>query len=154
MLNLRRFKLGSSFKPISQISSRSFSAAPTWIGDPTKHDDITTYGEEPRFLDQVHQFLDKAAEYTNLNDQILAFVKKCNSIIRFKIPIKRANGKIETVTCYRAQHSHHKLPVKGGIRIVPDLNVSDIEALASLMTWKIAAVDIPLGGGMGGKRLF
>ena len=151
MLNFRRFKLTSSFKNMGQTAVRPFAAMPSWIGDPTKHQDITHYGEEPRFLEQVHQYLDKAADYTNLNNQILAFVKKCNTIVRFKIPIKRQNGKIETVTCYRAQHSHHKLPVKGGIRIVPNLNVSDIEALAGLMTWKLAAVDIPLGGGMGGK---
>ena len=60
------------------------------------------------------------------------------------------NGKIKNVTCYRAHHSYHKLPVKGGTRYAENLDLQETIALASLMTFKLCVADIPFGGAKGG----
>jgi len=79
--------------------------------------------EEPRFLEQVKLYFDRAASKTGIPQDYLNLIKACDTVIRFNIPLRRDNGKIETVTCYRAQHSHHRLPVKGGTRYSPDMDL-------------------------------
>lgn len=72
--------------------------------------------KEPRFLEQVELFFNRAASKTGISKDYLELIRTCDNIIRFSIPIRRDNGQIENITCYRAQHKHHKLPVKGGTR--------------------------------------
>ena len=60
------------------------------------------------------------------------------------------NGTYRTITCYRAQHSTHQLPTKGGTRYAKDINLQEVEALAALMTFKLAIADVPFGGAKGG----
>ena len=79
--------------------------------------------EEPRFLEQVKLFFDRAAKTTDIPADILELIKACNTVIRFNIPLQMDDGKITTVTCYRAQHSHNKLPVKGGTRYAENLDL-------------------------------
>ena len=98
-------------------------------------------------------FVDKAARYSHINEYLLPLVKACDKIVRFNIPVKMDDGRIETFTCYKAQHSTYKLPVKGGLRFDPNIDVSDVEALSGLMTYKLAALDIPMGGGHGGVKI-
>jgi glutamate dehydrogenase (NAD(P)+) len=74
-------------------------------------------------------------------------------VIRFNIPLRRDDGRLETVTCYRAQHSTHKLPCKGGTRYSDHVDLQEVEALASLMTFKLAIADVPFGGGKGGIKI-
>ena len=109
--------------------------------------------EEPRFLEMVKMHFDKAAKYTNVSPDLLSFIKECNSIVRFNIPLQKDDGSLEILTCYRAQHSHHKLPVKGGTRFADNVSISEVEALASLMTFKLAAAGVPFGGAKGGIRM-
>jgi len=80
-------------------------------------------------------------------------IKACNTVVRFNIPLRRDNGKLETITCYRAQHSTHKLPVKGGTRYSSHIDLQEVEALASLMTFKLAIADVPFGGAKGGVKI-
>lgn len=108
---------------------------------------------EPRILEQVSLFYDRAACKTDVPLEFLKLIKECDSTIRFNIPLKRDDGRIETLMCYRSQHSHHKLPVKGSIRYCPDLDFQECEALALLMTLKLAVADIPFGGGKGGIKM-
>ena len=105
---------------------------------------------EPRFLEQVQMFFDRAAAKTGISPDYLDLIKTCDNVIRFSIPIRRDDGRIESITCYRAQHKHHKLPVKGGTRYSPDMSIQEVMALASLMTFKLTIADVPFGGAKGG----
>lgn len=106
--------------------------------------------EKNGFLSYVNKSFEKAAQYTDFSRGILDQIKACNNICRFEFPLKRDDGRIEVVTGYRAEHSHHKLPTKGGIRYAPILNTREIRALSSLMTYKCAIVNVPFGGAKGG----
>jgi len=83
---------------------------------------------------------------------MLNFLMSCDSVVRFQIPVIRDNGTLETLTCYRAQHKHHYMPVKGGTRYSPDMNLQETVALATLMTFKLTCANIPFGGAKGGIR--
>jgi len=109
--------------------------------------------KEPRFLEQVELFFNRAASKTGISKDYLELIRTCDNIIRFSIPIRRDNGQIENIICYRAQHKHHKLPVKGGTRYAPDMDLQEVMALASLMTFKLTIADVPFGGAKGGVKI-
>lgn len=81
------------------------------------------------------------------------YMQSCAAVIRFNIPLRMDDGQIRTITCYRAQHSTHHLPVKGGTRYSEHIDLQEVEALASLMTFKLAIADVPFGGAKGGVRV-
>lgn len=105
----------------------------------------TTYS----FFHSVEQSFDKAAKFTNWDPGLLEQIKQCNSVLRMHFPVK-VNDKIEVIKAYRVQHSHHKAPCKGGIRYSPEVNLDEVMALAALMTFKCAIVNVPFGGAKGG----
>jgi Glutamate dehydrogenase/leucine dehydrogenase len=105
------------------------------------------------FFEQVNLNFDKAAKYTNYSPGILNEIKICNSVYHMTFPLKRDNGTIETIHAWRAEHSHHKLPTKGGIRYSTLVNEDEIMALAALMTYKCAIMDVPFGGAKGGIQI-
>ncbi len=108
---------------------------------------------EPRFLENVKLFLGRAAKNTKIPADIFAYMQACKSVIRFNIPLRMDDGSIRTIPCYRAQHSTHVLPTKGGTRYSEHIDLQEVEALASLMTFKLAIADVPFGGGKGGVKV-
>ena len=105
------------------------------------------------FFQKVNRDFDKAARFTDYPRGLLEQIKICNSSCHFTFPIKRDDGTIQTIHGWRAEHSHHSLPTKGGIRYSTLVNEDEIIALAALMTYKCAIVDVPFGGAKGGIQL-
>ena len=105
------------------------------------------------FLQQVNEIFDEASRHTDHDASLLAQIKACNVVVQFSFPIRRDDGSLEVIRAWRAQHSQHKLPTKGGIRFAPDVHDEEVMALAALMSYKCAIVDVPFGGGKGGIRI-
>ena len=104
------------------------------------------------FFQSVERSFDKAAKFTKWENGILEQIKACNAVYRIKFPV-RIGDSIEVIEAYRVQHSHHKLPCKGGIRFSDAVNQDEVMALAALMTYKCAIVNVPFGGAKGGIRI-
>lgn len=104
---------------------------------------------EYSFFDDVCKSFDKAAKFTSFDKGLLEQIKQCNSVLRLHFPVKIGEN-IEVIKAYRVQHSHHKLPCKGGIRFSDMVNLDEVMALAALMTYKCAIVNVPFGGAKGG----
>ncbi|MCC6761938.1 MAG: Glu/Leu/Phe/Val dehydrogenase [Chitinophagaceae bacterium] len=108
---------------------------------------------EYSFFESVGTSFDKAAKFTKWDPGILEQIKACNSVLRMRYPVKMDDGHIEVIEAYRVQHSHHKAPCKGGIRFSTEVNQDEVMALAALMTYKCAIVNVPFGGGKGGIKI-
>ena len=108
--------------------------------------------ENYSFFDSVTRSFDKAAKFTSWDLGVLEQIKACNSVYRMKFPV-RIGDNVEVIEAYRVQHSHHKTPCKGGIRFSMGVNQDEVMALAALMTYKCAIVNVPFGGGKGGIKI-
>ena len=104
------------------------------------------------FRESIDRMVDRALATMDISPDIGEAIKSCNAVIQIKFPVK-IRGKIEIFSGWRAVHSTHRLPAKGGIRYAPCVDQDEIEALAALMTYKCAIVDVPFGGSKGGVMI-
>lgn len=125
----------------------------------------------PKFFDMVEYFFHRGCQIVEdslvegMKDRapieekrervkgILQLMQSCDHIIEISFPLKRDNGVYEVITGYRAQHSTHKTPTKGGIRFSMDVSRDEVKALSALMTFKCACVDVPFGGAKAGLKI-
>ena len=107
---------------------------------------------EPNFQASVRGMFNRAADALGVPDDLVETIRECNSVIQLRFPV-RLRGGYHTFCGWRAVHSEHRLPVKGGIRYAPHVDQQEVEALASLMTFKCALVDVPFGGAKGGLAI-
>ncbi len=119
---------------------------------------MSTLGHEQSFFRNVERYFDKAAVFLNYDAGLLEQIKACNSVYQMRFPVivedvKTGKESVQVIEAYRVQHSQHKLPCKGGIRYSPDVNQDEVMALAALMTYKCAIVDVPFGGAKGGIKI-
>ena len=105
--------------------------------------------KKPTFLENVDMMVNDTITKINIDSNIAKILKTCRSVLQVKFPVKIKN-QIEIFHGWRAVHSTHRLPVKGGLRFSTNVNQEEVEALASLMTFKCAVVDVPFGGAKGG----
>jgi len=108
---------------------------------------------QPPFFQQVNRYFDRAAAHLDLAPGLLAQIKTCNSVYHVSFPVKRDDGSIDVIHAWRAHHSQHRLPVKGGFRLTVHASEDEVTALAALMTYKCALVNVPFGGAKGAIRI-
>jgi glutamate dehydrogenase (NAD(P)+) len=101
----------------------------------------------------VNCYFDRAARQLDLPAGLLDQVKQCNSVYQMRFPVRDDGGAIRVIEAYRVRHSHHRLPTKGGLRFSLAVDAEEVMALAALMTYKCAIVDVPFGGAKGGIRI-
>jgi len=150
---LKRVPRATAARPAHHIIKRACASIPH-LPSSLEHPK-NEYGEdnEPRFLECVKLNFDAAIKHMSINPGLVEVIKACDSVLRLSFPIKRDNGEIVTIKAYRAQHSHHWQPTKGGVRFSEQVDLQEVEALASLMTYKCAVVNVPFGGAKGGINI-
>jgi glutamate dehydrogenase (NAD(P)+) len=102
------------------------------------------------FHENVIKDLEDVAQIMNLDKGILEILKTPNMEVHVAVPIHMDDGSIRVFKGYRVRHNEARGPTKGGIRFHPNVDIDEVRALATLMTWKCAVVDIPYGGAKGG----
>ena len=98
----------------------------------------------------VNHYFNRAAERLGIRDDIAAVLRSAYREVQVQIPVTRTDGRIHVYTGYRVQHNGARGPYKGGVRFHSEVDLDEVRALASLMTWKTAIAGLPYGGAKGG----
>ncbi len=104
------------------------------------------------FFESVNRNFERAAVHTGFSRGLLNQIKECNAVYQMRFPVK-IGKEVRVFEAYRVQHSHHRQPTKGGIRYSNKVTQDEMMALAALMTYKCAIVDVPFGGAKGGVKI-
>lgn len=132
--------------------------APNEATEPSFHEMVKMFAKEAvphvqRKLLAELPFKGSTTEKEHYIKGIMMSMEQCDDVLEFNFPIKLDNGEFEMIQGWRAQHSHHVTPCKGGIRFASDVNMNEVKALASLMTYKCSVVDVPYGGAKAGVKV-
>ncbi|MHC5009792.1 MAG: Glu/Leu/Phe/Val family dehydrogenase [Planctomycetota bacterium] len=111
-----------------------------------------TAPDQPNLLQTVYRYFDKAAEALRLPAHLAQQIRQCNNVYEFTFPV-RVGKTFQVFTGWRAEHSPHRKPLKGGIRFAEFVDGEEVQALAALMTFKCALMDVPFGGSKGAVRV-
>lgn len=103
----------------------------------------------PSAFSEVNEKVAQAGEILGIKPGVISALSSCEREVVISIPLRRGDD-VEVLTGYRVQHSSARGPRKGGIRFHQDVDLDEVRALASLMTWKTALIDVPFGGAKGG----
>jgi glutamate dehydrogenase (NAD(P)+) len=98
----------------------------------------------------VQLYFDRAADLLQLSPAVRRLLVVPKREVQVQIPVEMDDGRLETYIGYRVQHDDSRGPMKGGLRYHPEVDLDEVRALATLMTWKTAVVDLPYGGAKGG----
>jgi glutamate dehydrogenase (NAD(P)+) len=104
-------------------------------------------------FEAVNRYVAEAARLVDLDDEMYSVLTSTYREISVQIPVRLDNGDVIVARGYRVQHNGARGPYKGGVRYHPTTNLEEVRALASLMTWKTALVDVPFGGAKGGIEI-
>jgi glutamate dehydrogenase (NAD(P)+) len=107
---------------------------------------------QPSMLRVFNDHFDRAARYLRASSDLLESIRVCHHMYSMQFPV-RIRGQVQIFHAFRAEHSQHRLPTKGGIRYAPHVDLYEVAALAALMSLKCAIVDVPFGGAKGGIAL-
>jgi len=162
------------FQAAPQLSRHLHTTTPVsgTLAIPDRLKDVPE-AQDPGFFEMVEYFFHKAcvmSEDSLIDEEmkdlrisredkvkkahgILKIIEPCAHLLEVNFPVLRDDGTYEMITGYRAQHSHHRTPCKGGIRYSLDVDADEVKALSALMTYKCACVDVPFGGGKAGLRI-
>jgi glutamate dehydrogenase (NAD(P)+) len=105
------------------------------------------------FYESVSAYVEQAADLLNVEDDIRILLAEPYRQVDVQVPIHADDGSVLSFRGYRVQHNGARGPFKGGLRFHPDTDLNEVRALASLMTWKCALLDLPFGGAKGGITL-
>ncbi len=97
-------------------------------------------------------FMERAAGQIGLDADIVKLLRSPFREMHVEVPVRMDDGRIEVFSGYRVQHNGARGPYKGGVRFHPEVDLDEVRALAALMTWKCALVDVPFGGAKGGVQ--
>jgi glutamate dehydrogenase (NAD(P)+) len=106
--------------------------------------------EVPNCLEVVTRYFESAARVVGLEGKMGALIRNTDRELRVEVPVRMDDGRLEVFNGYRIQHNNARGPYKGGVRYHPKVDAQEVTALAALMTWKTALVDVPFGGAKGG----
>ena len=108
--------------------------------------------KKPTFKENVDSFVTLTSKIIRFPKDVIEYIKCSHSVMQVSVGVKIKN-KINNFVGWRAVHSEHRLPSKGGIRFSPNVNQDDTEALAALMTYKCSVVNVPYGGSKGSLKI-
>ena len=101
-------------------------------------------------FEAVEKYFNKAADHLELSDSMRRLLVTCKREVQVEVPVEMDDGRLETLIGFRVQHNNARGPMKGGLRYHWEVDLDEVRALASLMTWKTAVVNLPYGGAKGG----
>ncbi len=116
-------------------------------------DEMPASGRRHSLLADVCEAFNAADKHLRHSTELLQQIRDCNSVLTVRFPLVRDDGSIAVVCGWRAEHTHHVQPTKGGIRYSPEVNEQDVSGMATLMTLKCSLVEVPFGGAKAGLAI-